>query len=217
VVRDAWWLSWFVYHFDDGVNTDEVLRFKENLPFLSDQDVGRYYALRANSKTANRPTDLNNKCVSYILKQLEFIGGGYGSILDAGGGRCHLAKLIFAQSGTHVTVLDIQCPKDVPDGVNFVSGNIKQMPFEDGAFDLTLCTHTLEHIRDPKPAITELLRVTKRKLIIVMPKQREYRYSVDLHINYCPYMYSFMSFVDISNAEYHELGGDFICTATFDV
>ena len=39
-------------------------------------------------------------------------------------------------------------------------------PFADRAFDLGLCSHTLEDIRDPLPACRELARVCKRVLII---------------------------------------------------
>lgn len=48
----------------------------------------------------------------------------------------------------------------------------------------------LEHVKDLKKATKELLRVTKKRLIIVLPRQREYRYVADLHIRYFPYMYN---------------------------
>ena len=128
-------------------------------------------------------------------------------------GGCYLAKKVSEHHGIRVTVMDMQHPKQVPDGIDFIQGNIKAMPFADQQFEMTMCTHTLEHVREPQAVIVELIRVTAKKLIIVMPKQREYLYSNDLHINYCPYMYSFTRFIGIAGADYREIGGDFVCTA----
>ncbi|MFA9503622.1 methyltransferase domain-containing protein [Natrinema sp. H-ect1] len=46
---------------------------------------------------------------------------------------------------------------DVP--VTFLSGDALRLPFEDGAFDVVLCTEVLEHIPDYEAAIDELRRV----------------------------------------------------------
>ena len=66
------------------------------------------------------------------------------------------------------------------------AADITGLPFEDHSFDVVLCTHALEHIRDPQKALGELMRVTGRRLIVVVPHQREYRYTVDLHVNFFP-------------------------------
>jgi hypothetical protein len=76
ILRDARWLCHLVYGFDDGANTGEVIRFKENLPHLSDADICRYYEMRRSAKSANRSTDLNAQCLEYILGQV--VGGGGG-------------------------------------------------------------------------------------------------------------------------------------------
>jgi ubiquinone/menaquinone biosynthesis C-methylase UbiE len=208
----------FIYRFDDGKNTDKVIEFKKNLPFLTNEDISSYYELRRRAKSANRPMDLNSKCMELIVEQIREISGeDQIKILDAGGGRLYLAKLIYEKTGNHVTALDMQKPRDLFEGVVFIVGDIKQMPFKNKQFDVVLCTHVLEHIRDPKDAIRELLRVTKRKLIVIMPRQREYLYSNDLHINYCPYLYNFINFIGLKEAHYQELGGDFVCVADFEV
>lgn len=38
-------------------------------------------------------------------------------------------------------------------------------------------------------ALAELRRVAKRRLIIVVPKQRNYKYTFELHINFFPYLF----------------------------
>jgi len=46
----------------------------------------------------------------------------------------------------------------------------KVWPFKDKTFDLGLCSHTLEDLRDPLPAVKELLRVC-RKVLIICPSR----------------------------------------------
>ena len=40
-----------------------------------------------------------------------------------------------------------------------VRANVESLPFEDGAFDLVLCTQVLEHVVDPHAVLRELARV----------------------------------------------------------
>ena len=56
-----------------------------------------------------------------------------------------------------------------------------------------VCTHTLEHVRGLLVAIGELRRVCSDKLIIVVPKQRPYRYTFDLRIHFFPYEHSLIN------------------------
>jgi SAM-dependent methyltransferase len=50
--------------------------------------------------------------------------------------------------------------------------DILHLPFEDGAFDLVICSEVLEHIPDHEAAITELIRVLKpgRNLAVSVPR-----------------------------------------------
>ncbi|MDR0527945.1 MAG: class I SAM-dependent methyltransferase [Spirochaetaceae bacterium] len=98
---------------------------------------------------------------------------------------------------------------------NIQQADITALPFPDHSFDTVLCTHALEHIRNPQKALAELIRVTRKRLIVVVPRQREYRYTVDLHVNFFPYMYSFKRFIGIENATYINLKGDFLCCVNF--
>ncbi|MDD4869217.1 MAG: methyltransferase domain-containing protein [Kiritimatiellae bacterium] len=60
----------------------------------------------------------------------------------------------------------------------------KPWPFKDKQFDLGLCSHTLEDLRDPLPAARELFRVCKRTLIICPSRLFEQTKGVD-HPRYC--------------------------------
>ena len=69
---------------------------------------------------------------------------------------------------------------------------LKTLPFRDGEFDTVVCTHVIEHVLDYKKAIAELRRVSRKRLIIVVPREREYLYTFNPHFNFFPYTHSFL-------------------------
>ncbi|MDZ7762755.1 MAG: methyltransferase domain-containing protein [Desulfovermiculus sp.] len=79
--------------------------------------------------------------------------------------------------------------RDYPQ-VTFRQAELPLLPFIDQMFDTVVCTHTLEHIPDIRQAVKELRRVAKKRLIIVLPRQRPYRYTFDLHLHFFPYAWS---------------------------
>ena len=76
------------------------------------------------------------------------------------------------------------------------------------AFELVLCTHTLEHVLNFEKAIAELRRVASNKLIIIVPLQRPNKYTPDLHVNFFPYPHDFLIRVRPKAYEYEILDGD---------
>ena len=46
-------------------------------------------------------------------------------------------------------------------GIRTSCADLKALPFEDGAFDATLCINTLQHFQEPRPVLNELARVTR--------------------------------------------------------
>src|SRR5947209_15599386 len=57
-------------------------------------------------------------------------------------------------------------------------------PFADKAFVLGLCSHTLEDLRDPLPALAQLGRVCERLLIITPSRLLEQTKNID-HPRFC--------------------------------
>ena len=72
-------------------------------------------------------------------------------------------------------------------GVSFREADAERLPFGDREFDTVVCTHTLEHVRDLRRAIDELRRVARQRIIVVVPKERPYRYTFNLHLHFFPY------------------------------
>ena len=60
----------------------------------------------------------------------------------------------------------------------------RRWPFPDNAFDLGLCSHTLEDLADPLPVVRELSRVCRRVLIVTPSRLLEQMRGID-HYGYC--------------------------------
>ena len=114
--------------------------------------------------------NLNPERVSHLENYL--VGT---KILDAGcGGGAYVEFL--AKKGLEVTGVDkyeqfLQVARQDRIGT-YVRGDITNLPFPDKTFDCTYCFDVLEHI-DDRIAIQELARVTKKRLIITVPKEDE--------------------------------------------
>ncbi len=52
--------------------------------------------------------------------------------------------------------------------LNFISGDILSLPFEDESFDVTTTNECLEHVPDPQKALSEMVRVTRPGGLIII-------------------------------------------------
>ncbi|WP_157841059.1 class I SAM-dependent methyltransferase [Neotamlana nanhaiensis] len=134
-----------------------------------------------------RETDLNLSCEKYILKQI--IGD---RVLDIACGRGYLAKKIKQKEGCEVVGIDFVIPDELKksEHITFKEGIIEDINYPNNFFDTVISTHTLEHVLDLEKCISELRRVAAKRLIVVIPKQRPYRYTFDLHLQFFPYKFN---------------------------
>ena len=179
------------------------MEFKDRLPHLSENQINEYYSLLADT-FMDRKTDLNASCVDYIMQNI--VGTG---VLDAAAGRGYLANLIAEKQGSCVA-MDIVKGNLYNDNVTFVEGSLTNIPFEDDSFDTVICTHALEHIKDVTVAVKELKRVCKKRLFVVVPRQRAYKYTFDLHVNFYPYKYNVQSLLGGEEATIYLLDNDWM-------
>lgn len=163
---------------------DIFLNFKQKASNISEQEFRKIYTI-VNS-IESRDTDLNIECEKEILRNV--IGK---SVLEVGCGKGYLSRKL---SRRHmVAACDIAIDKQTVKNnreIKFRKGNVENLPFANQEFDTVICTHTLEHVLNLYAAISELRRVTKQRLIIVVPKQRPYRLTFDLHLHFFPYKHS---------------------------
>ena len=79
-----------------------------------------------------------------------------------------------------------------------------------GSFDVVTCAHTLEHIVNLDRAVSELKRVARRQVIVVVPCQRWYFYTLDEHVNFFPYAESLTSVIGLKDYSCRKIRGDWL-------
>lgn len=185
VIRDSKLIMFPFFKLFFGKNASIYINFKEKLLTLSKEDIGNLYKKTFNPSAVKRKTDLQARCIKIIESSIE------GSlILDVGCGSGYLTKRLADKH--QVIGIDFKVETVKNSNPKFISGNILSLPFSNNSFDTVICTHVLEHIPNLQKAVEELRRVTRKKLIIVVPLQRPYLYTFNAHIHFFTYPYQFI-------------------------
>jgi hypothetical protein len=120
-----------------------------------------------------RNTPLEQQRVSSLLK----LAGNGTTALDIGARDGYLSRRL-AQSFESVTALDLTLPDITHPKITPVQGNVTALAFEDRTFDCVLCAEVLEHVPTDQlaRACSELMRVTRSRLIIGVPFREDSRW-----------------------------------------
>lgn len=109
-----------------------------------------------------------NRRHRWIAAKLKSMEPGQ-KILDAGAGErryqryCRHLKYVSQDFGEYDGAGDghgLQTESWNTQGID-VRCDITDMPFQDGEFDIVMCTEVLEHVKDPQAAVKELVRVLR--------------------------------------------------------
>lgn len=168
---------------------DEFMSFKNWFYSADSKQIGELYEKTSHLQEIQGETDLNQQCTKKILETISS-----DRVLEVGCGRGYLANLISEKH--NITACDIVISKGLRKRfpkIKFVAGDIENLPFKDGEFETVISTHTLEHTKDLKKAVSELRRVCSKELIIVVPRQRPYKYTFSLHTQFFPYEWSIIN------------------------
>ena len=162
-----------------GPNFD--LDFKERAFHLTDREIAEAYDRLAQGRARFRDTDTTPAQIDAIASTAQGrvleVGCGNGSIVE----RLRQAHRVVAVDVTLGSAQETRRRADCPVAL----AGLPDLPFNDDAFDTVVCSHTLEHIPDLWQAAAELRRVAPR-VIVVVPCQRYYRYTVDYHLHFVP-------------------------------
>lgn len=188
-----------------GRHVTELARFRERAAFLTDEE---YEALYRKHPRVHEETDNSDACIAAITADIAGesavdVGCGTGALLR----RVRQARPDLEGLTGVDFVID---PTLKDEGIKYFAAKVETLPFPDKAFDTVICTHVIEHIVDYRAAIAELRRVARRRLIIVVPREREYRYTFNPHVNFFPYTHSFLRAMMPVPESYHirQIGRD---------
>lgn len=209
ILRDQKWFMWLPLKILFRDKAHLFFNFKNIALQISEEKFCQIYK-EAGSVHIQRETDLNNGCIAEIEKNI------FGEkILEVGCGGGYLANILSAKH--KVTACDIVISQQMAQkysSIRFQQENVQNLSFENNEFDTVICAHTLEHVQDIIGAIKELRRVVKKRLIIVVPKQRPYMYTFDLHLHFFRYAHILLNYMrptntdEIVSQELKEIQGD---------
>jgi ubiquinone/menaquinone biosynthesis C-methylase UbiE len=186
IIRDSKWFMYLPMKFVLKDTAYDFMTFKNWVFQKTDKEFGQLYERTLHAQEIQGETDLNEQCLHEILKAVKG-----KKVLEVGCGRGLLADKL--SENNKVTACDIVVPQSLKDrfpAVTFSEANIEHLPFKDKSFDTVITTHTLEHVRDLPKAVAEIKRVAKHEVIIVVPRQRPYKYTFSLHTQFFPYRWS---------------------------
>ncbi len=213
VLRDSVLMRWlFRKYWGNLVN--ELEDFRSRAHFVDEKE---YFDIYAALPRIHEGTDNSEACIARIIEVI-----GPGKIVDIGCGTGTLLQRIIEKKGgdaysyTGVDITIASETREKNDGVQFTEAVVESLPFADRSFDTVICTHVLEHILDIRAAVAELRRISRGKIIIVVPKEREYRFTFNPHLHFFPYPHSFLRCMlpVPPDAACEQVGRDFFYTET---
>lgn len=205
IIRDnKYFMYIFFYIWFKGKNVKSAMNFKSIAYKLSSDEMDNIYkSMETFAKI--RATDLNNKSIQFMLAK---INSQVKTIIDIGCGNGYWLSKIDGEKYS-ITGCDVN-NRMVYSNTSFFEGRIENLPFEDNSFDLVTCHHTLEHISDIKLAINELKRIAKKQIMIVVPKQRYYYYTLDYHLHFFHFSEKLTNLINLRNYTIHNIQGDWV-------
>jgi len=205
IIRDSEWLMRITFKLLYRDKADLFWDFMGKASKMTEREFCEVYQ-EIKTVLMERETDLNDDCIDEIYRQI--VGQ---TVLDVGCGQCFLAGKISKRY--QLTAVDIAIEPELSvryRNISFKEANVERLPFRNEEFDTVICAHTLEHVRNIFAGISELRRVTKKRLIVVVPKQRPYKYTFDLHLHFFPYEHSLRTIMGPNHGAVFckDVGGD---------
>jgi 2-polyprenyl-3-methyl-5-hydroxy-6-metoxy-1,4-benzoquinol methylase len=160
--------------------------WKDHARNLSEEEWIAAYesAWKANPQTCTNGLEMDEVLLEIPVGKFTVLEAGCGA-----GATVHALTLLgYVVTGLDVShvALDLareRC-RDLTPRPRWAQGFMEDLPFSDGEFHAAVCTHTLEHARDPELAAAELERVARNRIVVVVPRQEPAKYTPDYHLTF---------------------------------
>jgi SAM-dependent methyltransferase len=210
VIRDNRYFMYPFYYFAyRGRNIRETMAFKTRVHEFSEEEYLQFYA-GLNSISRNRLTDLNEACIQHILG---LVGPQTRTLLDVGCGSGYLLRRIH----THNPAITLAGSDIIPQSPTFpfayYQSDIHALQPPLAPFDVVTCCHTLEHILELPAAVAHLRRLCSRFLLVVVPCQRYFYYTLDEHVHFFTHAQQLAPMLGLKPEHIiarHKLNGDWL-------
>lgn len=209
IIRDNKYFMYpLMYIWFKGKNIQKIMNFKSSVWTMSHEEFVDFYNQR-DSIAKDRPTDLSDASIKYMLDR---IPPNANDILDVGCGNGHWLNKV---SGRHPNIDLTGCdvfdkPAFDNQQIKYIKGDIEKLPFSDNSVDIVTCHHVLEHVIHLDTSISELKRVARKMVIIVVPKQRYFYYTFDEHVRFFHYKELLEFKMGMKSYNCEEVCGDFV-------
>jgi SAM-dependent methyltransferase len=187
-IRDSAPMRWLFRAFW-GRFVDDLEKFRAGIHRATPAEYADIY--RRMPRIQDR-TDNSKACIARVSELVL-----PGTVCDVGCGTGFLLGQLAARTTPphQLTGVDFQLEPGIESrhaGIRFLEADIEALPFSDGEFDTVICTHVLEHVLNIDRTMAELRRIAMRRLLIIVPLEREYRFTFNPHVHFFPYPHSFL-------------------------
>lgn len=146
---------------------------------MQEQPEGNYYdKYNTSNPIAQRLMSGFFRDLDNLLSQLTF-----GSLYEAGCGEGYVIEHVrsnYANAILHASDISsrtISEAKTRSPGIEYAVSSIYSLPVADESFDVAMALEVFEHLEDPTAGLLELLRISKRYIIISVPNEPIWRIS----------------------------------------
>ena len=195
ILRDSFIFKLIVKKLYRNDKTHQNLKY--NILNLSKKKYKKYYE---NMPQIHNNSDLSKKCIDEILRYIK-----PRSIIDVGCGNGFLLKKIRDRNksvelnGTEIVISKEIKEKLKTKKIKIFEKNLENINGFKKKYDTVICSHVLEHVLDINLAYTNLKKICKKRVIIVVPRERPYEYTFNGHIHFFPYKWSLINTIRPKN------------------
>ena len=195
ILRDSFIFKLIVKKLYRNDKTHQNLKY--NILNISKKKYKKYYE---NMPQIHNNSDLSNKCIDEILRYIK-----PRSIIDVGCGNGFLLKKIRDKNksvelnGTEIVITKEIKKKLKTQKIKIYEKSIENLNGFKKKYDTVICSHVLEHVLDINLAYTNLKKICKKRVIIVVPRERPYEYTFNGHIHFFPYKWSLINTIRPKN------------------